>query len=66
MKEIFIAAHEELIERYMQDNPGSSWDEAYERTADGAYDRYREKFADMADRAKQRAKDSGNWPPRKG
>ena len=63
-KELFIAAHEELIEQYLNDHPEASDAEAYEATADGAYDRYTDKFADMADAAKQRAKDAGNWPPK--
>jgi hypothetical protein len=64
-KELFIAAHEELVEQYMNDHPEVTWHEAYDATADGAYDRYRDKFADMADAAKQRAKDEGRWPPKK-
>lgn len=64
MKEPFIDAHMELVEQYMLDHPNADWNEAYERTADGAYDRYRDKLADMVDGAKQRAKDEGKWPPR--
>ena len=66
-KELFIAAHEELdrtIEQYLADHPNADWSEAYEKTAAGVFDRYCDKFADMIDAAKQRAKDSGNWPPR--
>lgn len=67
MKEMFMAAHEELIEQYMLDHPDADWDEAYEATAEGdkLYNRYVDKCADMVDAAKQRAKDSGNWPPKK-
>ena len=64
-KELFIEAHEELIEQYLLDHPDATWDEAYEKTADGAYDRMRDKFADMVDAAKMRAKDEGNWPPKR-
>lgn len=64
-KELFIAAHEELVEQYMNDHPEADWGDAYEKTADLAYDRMRDKFADMVDAAKQRAKDEGNWPPLK-
>ena len=60
-----MAAHDELIEKYMLDHPDCDWDEAYEKTADRAYDRMRDNFADMADAAKKRAKDEGNWPPKK-
>lgn len=57
MKELFIAAHEELIEQYLLDHPNADWNEAYEKTSDGAYDRYRDKFADMVDGARLRAKE---------
>lgn len=55
-KELFIAAHEELVEQYLNDHPEANWSEAYERTADAAYDRMRDKFADMVDAAKERRK----------
>lgn len=57
MKKLFIAAHEELVEQYLLDHPEADWSEAYEKTADATYDRYRDKFADMVDAARQRAKD---------
>lgn len=57
-KELFIAAHEELVEQYMNDHPDATWQQAYDITADAAYDRYRDKFADMVGDARQRAKDS--------
>ena len=63
-KELYIAAHEELIEQYLLDYPHATDAEAYDKTADGAYDRYRDKYADMVDNAKQRAKDRGEWPPK--
>jgi hypothetical protein len=64
MKEFFIAAHMELVEQYLNDHPEADWGEAYDKTADSAYDRYRDKAADMVDDAKQRAKDEGRWPLR--
>lgn len=57
-KELFIAAHEQMVEEYMLANPDADWSEAYEKTADGAYDRYTDNFADMVDQARQRAKDA--------
>ena len=60
-KEIFIAAHEELIEQYLLDHPEATESEAYDLTADLAYDRCRDKWADMADAVKQRLKDEGRW-----
>jgi ABC-type nitrate/sulfonate/bicarbonate transport system substrate-binding protein len=69
MKELFIAAHEELIEermsRWCDAHPDATDAEyraeearAYDQTADAANDRYRDKYADMVDAARQRAKDS--------
>ncbi len=55
-KEHFIAAHEELIEQYLKRHPNATEAEAYDKTADGAYDRMTD-VADMADRLRQRAKD---------
>ena len=57
-KELFIAAHEELVEQYLLGHPDADWSEAYEKTADAANDRYRDKLADMVDAARQRAKDA--------
>lgn len=56
-KEHFIAAHEQLIERYLERHPNATEAEAYDKTADGAYGQMRENLAEMADRARQRAKD---------
>ncbi len=64
MKDLFMAAHEELIAEYLKKNPGATEAEAYEKTADAAYDRMRDNLADRIDAAKMRAKDAGNWPPR--
>ena len=65
MKELFIEAHEELIAEYLEAHPNATEAQAYDACADGAYDRMRDKYADMADMAVMRAKDSGNWPPKK-
>lgn len=64
MKELFIAAHEELVQEYLDRHPEATWEQAYDLTADKADARYRSKFADLIDAAKQRAKDAGQWPPR--
>jgi hypothetical protein len=56
-----MAAHERLVEEYLDAHPDADWNEAYEKTADKAYDRMRDDFADRIDAAKQRAKDEGRW-----
>ena len=48
-KELFMAAHDELIEQYLLDHPDASWDEAVDKTADRAYDRMVDQLADKAD-----------------
>ena len=56
MKELFIQSHEELIEIYLERHPKATEAEAYEKTADAAYDRMTDKYADMIDSARDRAK----------
>jgi hypothetical protein len=56
VKELFIAAHEELIEEYMEAHPDATWSQAYEATGDAAHGRYVDKWADMVDAARDRAK----------
>ena len=58
MKELFIAAHEELIEEYLEVHPEADWSEAYEKTGDLAYNRYIDKAADIADTARGAREDS--------
>lgn len=53
-KELFIAAHEQLIEEYLNEHPDADWSEAYERTGDAAHNRMCENIASMIDAAKDR------------
>ena len=57
MKELYIAAHEEVIAEYLEANPGATEGEAYDRTADEAYLRMQDKYADMIDAARDRMKE---------
>ena len=59
-KELYMAAHEELIEQYLEDHPEATEAEAYDRTADKAMTRMTDKYADMIDRARMDAKDRAN------
>jgi len=59
IKDIFIAAHEELVNEYLDRHPQASQEEAYEKTGNLVYDRYREKFAGLVDDARQKAKYGG-------
>jgi hypothetical protein len=63
-KELYIEAHDQLIGEYLDAHPDASDIEAMEATADKAYDRMTDMYADMIDQAKQRLKDEGNWPPK--
>ena len=55
-KDAFIAAHEELTDQMMEAT-GCTWEEAYEATGDAAYDHMRDRLADLADMARNRAKE---------
>ena len=57
MKELFIEAHEEMIEEYIEAHPGVTWEQAYDICADAAYDRMTDRLADRADRLRQQMKD---------
>lgn len=57
MKELFIDAHEQLIQELMENNPNMTWDQAYEKATDSAYDRMRENLADRADGLRLRKKE---------
>ena len=59
MKELYMQAHEELIEEYLLEHPNATDEEAEEATADAAYARYKDKYADMIDMARMRAKEEG-------
>ncbi len=56
-KDDFIAAHEALVEEYLEAHPNATWDQAYSRTADGAWDRSRDMMADRIDAALDRMKE---------
>ena len=57
-KELFIACHEALVEEYMDENGTDDWHEAYEATADKAYDRMRDLLADRADAIRKYGRDA--------
>lgn len=58
----------DLMQQKMNDliDQGMDEDAAYEKASDDAYNSLGDHMADLADEAKQRAKDEGNWPPKKG
>lgn len=56
-KELYIAACEQIIEELMAENPDMNWTEAYEKSADLAYDRMRENLANHADYLRLKAKE---------
>lgn len=57
-KELFMDAHEQLIEEYLEKHPDADWSEAYEKTADMAYGRMRDNLADRADYLRMKEKDA--------
>ena len=58
-KELYIAAHEELVEEYLDQHPDATDDEAYERTAYGAWDRMTDRLAAAADHYRDMMKERG-------
>lgn len=58
-KELYIDAHMELVDEYLDEHPEATEQEAYERTADAAYDRMTDRLADMADHYRDLAKERG-------
>ncbi len=56
-KELYMAAHEAAIERYLEQHPDADEAEAYEATTDQAYHDMGERMADMADAARMAWKD---------
>ena len=56
-KELYIEAHEELIEEFLEEHPGATWSQAYEATADGAWNKAANKYADMIDDYRMRQKE---------
>lgn len=57
MKELFIEAHEELIEEYLEKHPEATEAEAYDKTADAACARLADKYANMIDWARDLKKE---------
>lgn len=55
-KEAYLAAHEALVEQYLDDHPEATWEQAYEACADAAYERMISDFADRCDEARDRLK----------
>lgn len=58
MKELYIAGHEQLIEEYLNEHEGADWTEAYEATADAAYNHMQEMCAARADYERMKRKES--------
>lgn len=55
-KDIYVAEHERLTA--LAEDEGMDRQDAYEATADAAWDAMRDRIADMADEARQRTKDN--------
>ncbi len=56
-KDAYIEAHQEVVGEYLDANPDADWHEAYEATADGAWDRMRDNMADRIDAARDAYKE---------
>lgn len=58
-KELYMSAHEDMVDEYIEAHPGVDWQTAYDRTADGAYGRMTDRLADMADNYRDQMKERG-------
>ncbi len=56
-KALWIQAHDELVEEYMEENPSVSWEQAYDRTAEHASERMGDNLADLGDRLRKEMKE---------
>jgi hypothetical protein len=56
-KELFMDAHEQLVEEYMEKHPNADWSEAYEKTSDMSMGRMRSNLADRADYLRMKEKE---------
>ena len=56
-KELWIQAHDELVEEYLEQYPTASWTEAYDRTAEHASERMGDNLADLGDQLRKQAKE---------
>jgi hypothetical protein len=57
VKEFYVEAHERAIEEYLEKHPNATEEQAYDATADIAYEMMGDRMADMADMARMRAKE---------
>jgi len=56
-KALYMQVHDDLMAEYLGRHPNASESEAYEKTADLAYDRMVDRIADMADDLKTRRRE---------
>lgn len=56
-KELFMDAHEQLVEEYLEKHPDADWSEAYEKTADIAWGRMTENLAARGDYLRMKHKE---------
>lgn len=57
-KELYIAAHEALIDEYLEETGTDDWSAAYEATADQAFERMQDQLADRADAIRKYGRDA--------
>lgn len=57
-KELYIAAHEALIDEYLEETGSDDWSAAYEATADQAFERMQDQLADRADAIRKYGRDA--------
>jgi len=53
MKDLYMTAHDELIAEYMDKHPDADEAKVYDAMAGAAFDRMRDRYADMFDAAQE-------------
>lgn len=56
-KELWIQAHDELVEEYLEEYPNASWTEAYDKCAEFAQERMMDNLADLGDQLRKQLRE---------
>jgi len=56
-KKLWMDAHEELVEEYLEEYPDADWAEAYNRTTEHASERMGDNLADLGDQLRKQLRE---------
>ena len=52
-KELWIQAHDELVEEFLEEYPDATWEEAYDKCAEHASERMGDNLASLGDQLRK-------------